>query len=192
MKFLFLDIDGVANSTGSCLARTGVNWLLPRMDGQAARLLNMIGGEFAYGQQESFETVDPTAVELINRLVSRSGCKVVLSSTHRSFFVGSNYNSHFEFGSSLHLDALNLYMALLGFDFELEGITPRLWEKRGLEVQAYLEDRDEVEMYAIIDDGGDFLPGQPLVQTDAALGFTGNDYFKAAKLLDTHESGIIV
>lgn len=196
MKLLFLDIDGVANNTGSCLARTGKKWIVPLIDNTTSKLLAMIGGSFAYGQHQTFDTIDPTAVELINRLVEKSGCEVVLSSSHRSFFVGDNYESDFGFGTPGHIIALNLYLRLLGFNFELFGITPRLWEKRGLEVQFYLnsleENGGEVEEYLILDDGGDFLPGQPLLMTDPAVGFTGNDYFKAAKMLGTEESGIIV
>jgi hypothetical protein len=196
VKLLFLDIDGVANSTGSCLARTGERWIVPLIDNTNSKLLPMIGGEYGYGVTQTFDTIDPTAVELINRLVKKSGCHVVLSSSHRSFFVGSNYQSDFEFGTPGHIIALNLYLRLLGFDFELFGITPRLYGQRGAEVQFYVESLAAngaiIDEYVIIDDGGDFLSWQPLVRTDATIGFTGKDYFKAAQLLGTDESGIIV
>lgn len=50
--------------------------------------------------------------------------------------------------------------------------TPKLWDKkRGFEVQAWLDKHPEVEKFLCIDDDGDFLESQPLLQTNHHFGF---------------------
>lgn len=195
MKLIFLDIDGVLNSTASCLVRTPMIWF--RQDSEDAsnwimELLNSVQ-LFGYGVEQSVNTVDPTAVELLNRLVEKSGANIVLSSSHRSFFTGANYNDVFEYGSPEHIHALDLYLKILGVRAKLVGITPRLFTRRGVEVREYLNSLDEEpEAHVAIDDGGDFKSHEcNLVRTDARLGFTSNEYFEAAKILGVQESTII-
>lgn len=195
MKVIFLDIDGVVNSTGSVLGRTGTYW--EASNGSPSELTNWTiqllkftrEGEFEYIHIQTFQTICPTAVSLINRLAQKAEAKVVLSSSHRSCF--ANDETGVTYGSKQHLYALDLYLKLLGFEVELIDITPRLYEARGLEVQQWLEDHPEVERYVILDDGGDFLGNQIVVRTDAHFGFTGADYFKASKELLINESHII-
>ena len=62
MKVLFLDVDGVLNSTRSCIANGGYGWI---------------------GNHTSWEQLDPVAVKLIRKLCEETDCKVVLSSSWR-------------------------------------------------------------------------------------------------------------
>ena len=197
MKVIFLDIDGVLNSTGSCLGRTGRRWeALNGTEDQicewSEQLLVLNGGEFGYGQLQTFQTIDPTAVELINRLLEKASACIVLSSTHRMFF--ADHVTKIAYGSPQHLQALRLYLKLLGLEGDrLIGITPRLHTRRGLEVREHIETCGlEFEAHVAIDDGGDFEKDDCVHHlVDAKLGFTAGDYFACAKILGVDESVII-
>jgi hypothetical protein len=196
MKAVFLDIDGVANSTASVLGRTGTYWdcnsLSPMEDANVTgELLDMIGGEFGWMEVQAFQTICPTSVSLINRLCARANAVVVLSSSHRSLF--ANFETGIEFGSADHLKALDLYLKLLGLEVTLYGVTPKLYTRRGLEVAEYLEKHPEIEEHVALDDSADFHPGDCLhFKTDPHYGFSGHDYIACSKLLGCEEGPIIL
>lgn len=193
MKLLFLDIDGVLNSTGSTLARTSTRWV-PKSAEAAAALeqLKSIVPDFGYCVGQSLMTAEPTAIELMNRLVQKSGAEVVLSSSHRMYFAGERYGTTFKFNSPEHLNALNLYIAALGLTFKLRGITEQLYVRRGVEIHRYLEQFDEEIQHVVIDDGTDFEKAECVHQfVDPAFGFTSREYFACASILGVEESIII-
>jgi hypothetical protein len=142
VKVLFLDVDGVLNSTRTCVAFGGYPMELTHM------------GAF-----------DQVAIRLLQRLCDSAGVSVVLSSAWRLH--------------CRHEDAG------LAFGLPIIDRTPYLMGPRGLEINAWLAKRDDVERYAILDDDADMLPEQltNFVQTDPHEGLSWQGYQKLCSLL---------
>lgn len=197
-KALFLDVDGVLNSTRSTLSRSGAKFKTIGQLDAIERLKKQfaIEDELPYGPSYTLDTLDMVAVDLINRLLAKEPkLFIVLSSSHRSFFCGMNYpvGGETQFNSPEHIMSLRMYLSALGIDgWRLHGITDRLHVRRGLEVRKYLEEHPEITHHAAVDDGGDFEKYDcTLVQTDATEGLSSKDFFALAKTLVIHESSII-
>lgn len=189
MKALLLDIDGVLNSSGSCLARTGEKWPRPVEEWKkySEQLYGMVG-ELPYLVVHTLATIDPTAVELVNRLFTKEPeLKLVLSTSHRALF------GNFGWGSTEHLKVLTIYMNMLGVSAEVYGVTPSLSGRRGLECAAWLSEHPEIETHCAVDDGKDFLPEDcTFYWVDPSTGLTGRDYYLLTRHLLISESAIIV
>ena len=114
---IFLDIDGVINNSKTPTLQKGDN---------------------------IFIMADPYCVFLINRLVDRTGCKVVLSSSWR------------------HDPEWRKNMKAQGLVFEFLDRTPRHGKEteRGYQIQSWLDNHQEVTKYAIVDDYNDMLESQ--------------------------------
>lgn len=187
-KALFLDIDGVLNTSGSCLALTGRKWGSKHADAmEKLTALAGINGELPYLVTHTANTIDPTAVELVNRLFDKEpNLMLVLSTSHRTLF------NHLGFGSELHLKALDLYAKVLGLRASVFGITPVIVGPRSKEVATFLEQHPEINTHLAIDDGNDFSQCDCIfLRIDPSVGFTGKDYFQATLELDISESSII-
>lgn len=102
-KYLFLDIDGVLNSVSWYREEWNKNHVYPQ-------------GDF-----------DPKCVELVNRIVEETGCKVVVSSSWRT---ESNLQSIFD---------------KAGLEFKIHSITP-FGSHRGCEIQEWLDSQTEGRM----------------------------------------------
>ena len=155
MKVIFLDIDGVINSHDNIWARTAL-WKdlgVPSRD--------------EYGH-----LFDERCVMLLEWIISKTGCKIVISSTWRKS----------------GLLAMERMWKDRGLPGEVVGVTlsyplkhvvdkyPNEDGDRGYEIQDWI-DRNKPERYCIIDDDSDMLSHQSFVQTDHISGLT----FKKAK-----------
>lgn len=179
MKVIFLDIDGVLNSTGSFMAKCGP-LLTERSMAAASTLIckYTTDGQLPMLVSYGLAHADPVAIGLMNRLIEKSGAKVVLSSSHRNAFHGAD-----------RLDALRCYLSALGLVCDMIDVTPNLAQERGFEVQAWLDQNDDVERHAIIDDCDEFFVEQNHVHVKD--GFRASDYFDATTYLGVVESTII-
>ena len=194
IKYVFLDIDGVLNSSGSCLVKTGP--IRDSIQMESFQHLHMVWADedfqLDYRKQDTIDTADPTAVALMTRLLVKGHCKLVMSSSHRYSFrdhprLPCGYNS------KEHRTWLALYLQAMGLGFfgELD-ITPDLHCERGHEVDMYIENvLQDGDKYVIIDDGADFFSHQNLVKTDPTVGFTHTNYLECCKILGIDESSLI-
>lgn len=149
MKTLFLDFDGVLNSQPFLIEahRIRKDWEHPS---ELDRWVSMI---------------DPEAVELLNEIVERTNCVIVVSSSWR--IVNNRHD-------------LQHFLELRGFSHSILGRTPSLGgrnRKRGHEIQAWLDDweashpDDLIESFAIVDDDSDMAHlMDKLVHTDFRIG----------------------
>ena len=184
MKFIFLDVDGVLNSSRSVLAR------LPNQSEARSQLevLYREDGEIPYGPRYTLETLDPVAVGLVNRLTREANAQIVLSTSHRAMFLDGGIL----YGGKQHMFMLRLYFKAMGIEGQIYDITPRLNVTRGAEVKKWLDDhRQLVTHYVILDDGRDFHSSQPLIWCDPHIGFSHANYFAASKELGLANTSLI-
>lgn len=164
MKVIFLDIDGVLNSQ---------DWYKRRERYPAPRTMDQ------YHEKE----FDPEAVKLLQRIIKKTGAKIVLSSTWR-----------------LHEENVEAVKKFAGIDIMYT--TPRMprpsgtsveYYERGKEIQAWLDEwnkhcypnpakptangyiaNENITRYVIIDDDTDMLPEQAeqFFNTDNRFGLT--------------------
>jgi hypothetical protein len=162
MKVLFLDIDGVLNSDRSCLAL--------REEAENAETAS----------ERLYHRIDPVAVGLLN-LVLRHDVKVVVSSTHRKFHP--------------RLDNLCRYIADLGVKGEVISATVDGWalkwddDRRGVEIQEWLDRHPQVTHFAILDDDSDMLDHQlaNFVHVNGRIGLTVDNLMQLQSILELPE-----
>lgn len=183
MKALFLDIDGVLNSTRSTVVKIGPTVKDPAV----LELFKECNESLPYGVMFGLKTADPVCVALLNRLLDETEASLVLS-THRSFF-----SDVLTYGSDDHLRLLRMYLEAMGVRVPTEfSVTPKLYGPRGSEVQAWLDGHDADVQYVILDDGKDFDDRQPLVWCDPVHGFSFDNYAEACKHLGADSPGLIL
>lgn len=121
-----------------------------------------------YGHEE---LNNKQAIGWLNELYNKIPYDIVISSTWRykmdkdqfqELFIRSGFNP----------------------DIRVIGITPILYQQRGIEIQKWLNDNKFKGRFIIVDDDSDMCELLPfLVRTDCQLGFTIYDYQKALRLL---------
>lgn len=188
LRFVFLDLDGVINSSRSVMARTG-----PMLDEvQEGDLLHLKNKDYlGYLAQYTVDTTDPVAVALINRLLDKGPCRLVLSSSHR--YAMRDMDNPPAFNSDAHRALLRMYLSSMGLRWQgrLE-ITPNLHCERGEEVNMYMEKvLQEEDKYVILDDGRDFKAHQNLVWCDPKVGFSHQNYLECCDVLEIEESPLL-
>jgi hypothetical protein len=163
-KYLFLDIDGVLNSTRFMKSNIAA---IQAADTETAHALAWL---------------DPVCVALLNRIVAETGCKVILSSSWRniyrlkalSFYLGLRGGTFTLFGRTPY-----------GVDTENGGTC---WD-RGAEIRYWLEANAEHPcVFAILDDDRfdivDYFPAQ-FVNTCGLTGITEADAIKVISILNS-------
>ena len=175
MKVLFLDIDGVLNSENwfayriYCVKNNMVNILMNFVDTDDRNI------------KHKLTMLDDRAIANLNRIIEKTGCKVVLSSSWRSSIESENIFTQ------------NL-LKLKGFKYEFYDVTPRLWFsdfsiRRGEEIKFWLDkesEKHEIESFVILDDDSDILPEQMnnFIHVDGQVGLTDRDVLTAIEILN--------
>lgn len=165
-RVIFLDIDGVLNSTAFFKAK-----MTPE---QAAALRLLPPREPQNIEEHTRGMLDPVAIELLNELIEKSGAEVVISSSWRRFY------SMGEIGRALSFNGFRHRRAIVGQ-------TPPLSEKRGIEIQAWIDAQtDKPDAFVIIDDDGDMEHlCDRLVQTHYGAGLLAEHVRAAFAMLAT-------
>ncbi|MCB9425898.1 MAG: hypothetical protein H6584_02545 [Flavobacteriales bacterium] len=161
IKVIFLDIDGVLNSTKSC------EFYEKKYGG------NGYGGFFTEDREPTLREVlwDEDCVRWLHKIVLETGASIVITSTWRHFYAIELFHAMFK-----------LYQV---FDLNIMGKTSSIGLKnRGEEIQKFI-DQYSIINYVILDDSNNILPGQQarFVKTDFNVGLTEKDYLKAVRIL---------
>lgn len=145
-KYLFLDVDGVLNSDEWYHEEWNKDHVYPQ-------------GDF-----------DPKCVDIINDIVSKTDCKVIVSSSWRT---DSNLQSVFD---------------KAGLKFQIYSTTP-FRDHRGKEIQEWLNSQTEPYVYAILDDDREMLSCQNkfLVRTNGNVGITNEDANRVINILNRND-----
>lgn len=135
LRVLFLDVDGVLNHKAFLEGKSSGSWPLDHLDEKAILLLNYI--------------------------VEKTDCRIVITSTWRS---------------TLQWPVLAQVLTQRGFKWESNviGQTPRAsFDNRGMEIAAWLAEHKEVTSFVILDDDEDMAHlHSHLVRTDWYVGLT--------------------
>lgn len=133
-----------------------------------------VNGEPNFNFPNQSQVNNIQAVAWLNKLCRETGAKIVVTSTWR---MSENYKEC-------------LYNAGLNKDVEILGKTPRLGTKRGIEIQHWLDENEElnIEKFVILDDDMDMEHLiDSLVVTDTHIGITYYTYFQALNMLRDKE-----
>lgn len=130
--------------------------------------------QFAYGERLLMESWDITCCQMIRRLCAANGYQIVCSSTWRKHERTRMYFAVYGLVDYLHED----WRTPLKVDYEQE-------QRRGTEIQAWLDNHKDTEAYIILDDDSDMLDHQKefFVCTDSREGFGSRHFEKADEIM---------
>lgn len=174
---IFLDIDGVLNSVRSTLVNDHRKKMIDENE-------DIGGGDVprSYCQQQALETADHISIGLVNLLIEETKAKIVVSSSHRLYFI-----KRYGYAELPIVDLVGLrnYIHEIGVVGEVIDATPTLNKRRGWEIKEWLDKHPEVTDYVILDDDCDMLEEQlgRFVHTSTVNGFMMEHYRKALKIL---------
>lgn len=151
---IFLDIDGVLNSTRWSEERPLRGLTPPRLAQEAL----------------DEERIDPDCVERLRGVVRRTGARLVLTSTWRHRMDVPEF--------------VQLFALYGWNEAPVVGITPYIAGLiRGDEVEAWLGNNNYAGPYVCVDDDADFRVGQPFVRTNPEMGLTSLDAERCIEVL---------
>jgi len=156
MRILFLDIDGVLNTSHSSK--------LPMITSPDI---------YKYSPLMKLHQFDKDCVTCLNKIVKATGAKVVISSSWRLFFPMED-----GYGYKVLLD----YIKSQGIEADIIGYTPEINKApRGLEIQKWLEEHNDIQSFVILDDINDMMHlSSRLVQTAWKHGLIEKKHFEKA------------
>lgn len=187
MKVIFLDIDGVMNSTIFYYKRhrlrwfklktykwliiSKVKWVFNGFEHKAVSLVNYQINpkhfEFDYTFKRLKEETDSLKWKWLSEFCNEHDYKICISSVWKNHFKETN--------------EWNKALVKLGFNDNIfVGITETHRTLRGTEIKEWV-DKHEVECYAILDDDSDMLPEQLstcFFQVDGYYGLTPNHLYR--------------
>lgn len=127
-----------------------------------------------------FREFDPACLTRLNDLAVAADAEVVVSSSWRK--ADRPEESTEELAATF--DEVCVHWSVdRSIAGRISDVTPFLNTDRGFEIERYLARRGSEVPYVILDDQGDFLPGQPLVQTNARVGLAYADCVRALEFL---------
>lgn len=130
----------------------------------------------AVGDRGIFSYLDPIACLLLKRLLDKTGAKLVISSTWRNFHTLEGFQAIL----SAACPGLGTYILYNEDMWRTDDDGPR----RGNEIARWLEKRNDIEEYVILDDDSDMehLIGR-LVKCPGHDGFSFQNYLDALAML---------
>lgn len=144
MKILFLDIEGVLNSS---------SWYMRR------RTLNFVPRKIV--DQMIYE-IDPEALARLRRIVEATGCELVISSTWRRIYKMVQFREAFNHFGWVQVPFADKTPVL---QQGIRGDEVRAWLNTTGKIM-------DVERYCCVDDNSDFHPDNNLFQTSHDKGLT--------------------
>ena len=170
MKVIFLDFDGVLNSSNysASLFKAGK----PTQD------------------ENGNELFDPETIKRLNRIVDQTEAMIVISSSWR--YLGLSVLRDMCKARGLHgqiigqtsMHAVNAFILEHGLEWLDKGAIP--CSPRAVEIEAWLHEHDNIDNYVILDDMPMSAAIQPhLVQINPIHGLSDTQATKAIEILNT-------